>query len=273
MTTPDTPSEQPPPNDAFTARRDQLHDWAMDISAFSQRLQGFETSHAPAIAIAAIAARMEAQAARNQPDQHPRWKAVLYRSAAWLCLKAAEADHTLIDLAQECLDGAVATGNPEPSQVTQLKEAIAAARDPARRPGEPRPLRLCCLCRISLDWSRHSPRTLHDPSHPLPVPAGYLCSQCEWTQILEEGRPPALQEPELIRNAITRALQFANRGADAHTMDRQLPTEEKALQAVARTWSSKADQTPQILAAIEAGKLVAFGIWPQGQQPPRRESQ
>ena len=273
MLTPETPGAEPAASSAFTGRRDQLHDWAMDISSFARRLQGFETSHAPATAIAAIAARMEAQAARNQPETHARWKAVLYRSAAWLCLKAADADSSLIELAQECLDGAIKAGNPEPHHTLQLKEAIAAARDPNRLPEEPRPLRLCCLCRISLDWSRHSPRPLHDPGHPLPVPAGHLCSQCEWNRILEQNHPPAHPSPERIRSHIAEALRRCGRPDDAHPLDRQLPTEERALQAAARHWSSRHDPAEEILKDIEQGRLVPFGIWPAGQQPPRRETQ
>ena len=264
---------QPPPtgDPAFRGQGSELHDWAMDLTAHSNRIRGLEPTHSVALAIAAIAARIEARAAETQSHRHPRWQAVLYRSAGWLCLKSAEADTSLLDLAQHCLQKARALDSPERSQLSELESAITGTRANTEPPAPPRPLRLCCLCRISLDWSRHTPRPLTAAELTLPGPAGHICSQCEWTLILEET-PPAPQPPARINQQIYAALADAGRSSEAKPLSHQTPTETRALLAISRLWIENPNPTPAILTAVTEGKLISFGVWPPGQKPSPRDT-
>lgn len=201
----------------FTGRRDLLHDWALDLSLISRRWIGLEPTHSAATAVATVAARMEAQAASAQPDNHPRRKAVLYRSAGWMCLQGHGTDPSLLELASHCLHQARSLGSPETGELDKLERAIAEARDQRATPAPPRPLRLCCVCRISLDWSHHPPRPLTANELTLSVPAGHICSRCEWHRITE-NRPTPSGEPADVLSSIREVLTRNGRAADAQTV-------------------------------------------------------
>ena len=257
-------TDRPEPNatPGFTVRRDPRHDRAMDLSALVRQWAGFEQTHRTAAAITAVAARMEAEAAEAQPEENRHWKAVLYRSAAWLCVKGHPADPSLLDLAEHCLRKARELDSPETRELADIETALDEARDPISQPEPLRPLHLCCLCRISLNWSRHPPRPLSARGLELPVPAGYLCSQCEWT-LITTGEEPPTGDPADIAAQIEAVLAHNGRPGLAPDPELLRQDESAALLATARRhWQGSRHPGAAILAAVEQGTLIPFGIWP-----------
>lgn len=245
----------------------------MELSDVARRWSGLEPTHTAATAVAAVAARMEHQAASTHPDEHPRWKAILYRSADWLCLRGTETDPSLLDLASDCLQQARSLNSPETGELAQMEQAISETACQSRPTVALRPLRLCCVCRISLDWSHHPPRPLTANELALASPAGHICSQCEWRMITDK-QEPASGDPAAVLDSIRAVLSHNGRAQDAEGVRDLHRDEAPALLAIATAhWNNTPRQGAAILSCIENGTLVPFGIWPAGQQPPPRDEE
>ena len=81
---------------------DRNHDRAMELTTLAKFLTGYEPFDPIGHDIERIAAELETEAAENQSEQNELWKSVLYRSAGWMYLNAANGNTRLNENAKLC---------------------------------------------------------------------------------------------------------------------------------------------------------------------------
>ena len=261
---------------AFHARQDQVHDWAMDLSHFAERLAGHEPSHRLGLSILHIAAQMEEKAAREQPEEHRAWKTILFRSAGWLYVKAAAGNPRLLEDAQRCLEQGITLHPSFRPELEELRGAVRQMQKPGYRPPEPKPWLACFRCRAPIVWSKHPPRLLRSRELDTDETVARLCSHCEWTQIAVHDGSVTTAEQQFRLSAVAEQIETALLADRRHialkqwryNWTRQHPAETTALLATAaRLWPVQDQTNTAIRKAVDDGVLIPFGIWPHGQEP------
>ena len=252
------------------AQRDQHHEWAMDLTHLATKGANYEPHHSASHSISLIAAQLEEQAAIDQPASNPGWKAILYRSAASIYMEAAHIDGRYLKHAQRCISAGLALDHHESRQgLRQMQNILELRAKVGYTPPIPQPWYTCCQCRIHISFSHFPPRELHAPDLPGNPIIAYLCSKCQWQNIMHQHPDNNPSQPDTVaRNAagvITTTLDTMHRDdPDQYwhqfTEHRHHPLLISALANTAtRLWNAQPDHH-MVEHAINQGDLLPFGI-------------
>ena len=255
------------------AQKDRNHDRAMEITTLAKFLTGYEPFDHIGHDIEKIAAELETEAAENQPEQNELWKSVLYRSAGWMYLNAANGNTRLNENARLCATkGLTIPGRTIRPELLQVLNIAELRQKVGYTPPTPK-LRLnCWQCRIPLWQSRYKPRPLTAQEINSTTPVAHMCSQCEWTHIIESQTQDNTPDWEQAVEITKRALQILGRSGQntewpKRIYERTASKEKPALCITIANATRQGDQAGpahMVALAIHRGDLYAFGLTPQG---------
>ena len=258
-------------------QRDRNHDRAMELTTLAKFLTGYEPFDHIGHDIERIAAELETEAAENQPEQNELWKSVLYRSAGWMYLNAANGNSRLNENARLCATkGLDIPGKTVRSELLQLLNIAELRQKVGYTPPTPKPRLNCWQCRIPLWQSRYKPRPLTAQELNSTAPVAHMCSQCEWNHIIEsqsqDNTPDNTPDWEQAVEITKRALQILGRSSQnaewpKRTYERTASKEKPALCITIAHATRQGDQAGpahMVALAIHRGDLYAFGLTPQG---------
>ena len=269
-------TQQTDQTEGFRARKDQLHDWAMDLSHFASRLMGNEPHHKMGCHTMEIAARMEERAAGEQPEENLHWKTILHRSAGWMYAKAASGNPALLEDAERCVSEGLKLHPAGRGELEEVQNEIYRMREPEYAEEDPKPWITCFRCRVPVVWSAHSPREIHAKETHVPglnqeTAVAYLCSQCEWQAITGGAEPREEGERNRLLAKAVREIEVTlstyGRGKEASEIASRMregeihPQEAEALiTTMQENWGGPWNYLPGVRTCAQYGYLVPFGI-------------